>query len=91
MAAPPIILQSTDIPYSRTGRSDFMAIRWVGATTAGHQVIITNQEDTEIWRAVADAANFMHLDTRRRSWPYGFKVSTLDSGRLYFEWWEPQN
>ncbi len=93
MAASPIKLTSADIPYTHTAtnaaRFVCKAIRWVGGTTAGHKVVIQDPDSNNIWEAVATGANFTAFDNVNRSWPYGFKVTTLDSGTLYLEYGEP--
>ena len=59
-------------------------VRWVGATTAGHQAIIKDSGNNEtIWESVASGANFIDSDLIESWWPRGFTVPTLDSGTLY--------
>lgn len=59
-------------------------IRWIGATTAGHEAIIKNGRGKIVWASVANAANFLDeshgLDFRTQD---GFAVTTLGSGLLY--------
>lgn len=59
-------------------------VRWVGATTAGHQAEIANGAGQVMWASVASGANFLEeshgLDLRVRD---GFSVPTLGSGKLY--------
>lgn len=60
-------------------------VRWVGATTAGHEVVITNFNDTdEIWRSVADGDNYIDEILVEDWWKDGFKVS-IDSGLLFID------
>lgn len=58
-------------------------VRWEGATTAGNEAIIQDAGDREVWKAVADAANFLHESALPWKASGGFKVPTLDSGKLY--------
>lgn len=62
-------------------------IRWVGATTAGHSVVIQDPSDNILWDSVAAGANYVEADSLNREWAAGFKVTTLDSGvlRVYVE------
>lgn len=61
------------------------AIRWVGATTAGHQAIVENGRDgVVVWESVADADNFVeHAEGLNLRLVEGFSVPTLGSGKLY--------
>lgn len=60
-------------------------IRWVGATTAGHQVIIQDVNGRVLWESVAAGANNVESESQDAVglWPTGFKVPTLGSGKLY--------
>lgn len=64
---------------------DVMAIRFTGATTAGHQCVIQGSDNEELWRSVAGGANYTELDGVKRKWKNGFKVTTLDSGQVIVE------
>lgn len=62
------------------------SIRWVGATTAGHQLVITNFNDTDrIFASVADGANFLDEILIEDGCKDGFKVTTLGSGVVYVD------
>jgi len=63
-------------------------IRWVGATTAGHQAIVTDKNDNLKWKSVASGANNVESDfaEREKLWN-GLKVTTLQSGELHIELW----
>lgn len=63
-------------------------IRWVGATTAGHLVQVTDQADLIKWASVAAGANQVESDfvADEKMWN-GLKVPTLQSGVLYIEIW----
>ena len=66
-------------------------IRWVGATTAGHQAIVKDNKGTPdtIYEGLASGANF--IDERSFGAEYagprrvvgGLAVTTLSSGKLY--------
>ena len=66
-------------------------IRWVGATTAGHQAIVKDNKGTPdtIYEGLASGANF--IDERSFGAEYagprrvvgGLSVTTLGSGKLY--------
>jgi len=65
------------------------AIRWVGATTAGHQCVIQDGNSNVIFESLANGANF--IDERSFGAEYtgprrviaGIKVTTLGSGKVY--------
>ena len=59
-------------------------IRWVGATTAGHTVVLTDAAGVEKWASVANAANYVESDTPSFSC-LGLAAPTLASGILYIE------
>ncbi len=63
-------------------------IRWVGATTAGHTVSITDSNDVVKWESEAAGANHTEADTiaDEKLWK-GLRVPTLASGKLYIEVW----
>ena len=62
-------------------------IRWVGATTAGHQCILNDDSSNIVWDAVASGANFeesdLHYNEVRIDRPIGLFASALQSGRVY--------
>jgi hypothetical protein len=60
-------------------------IRWVGATTAGHTVIIRNSVDIVFWKSVAAGANYVEETDfsnhdSQRNLLFGLKVTVLGSG-----------
>jgi hypothetical protein len=63
-------------------------IRWVGATTAGHQAVIQDQDGKLKWKSIAAGANNIESDfaEREKLWN-GLKVPTLQSGELHIELW----
>ena len=63
-------------------------IRWVGATTAGHLVSVTDQNDVVKWEGEAAGTNHTESDTIQdeKLWK-GLKVPTLRSGKIYIEVW----
>jgi len=63
-------------------------IRWVGGTTAGHLVSVTDSNDIEKWASEAAGANHVEADDiyDEKLWQ-GLKVPTLQSGKLYIELW----
>lgn len=63
-------------------------VRWVGATTAGHLIKITDANDVEKWASEAAGANHTEADTIKEEtlWK-GLKVPTMQSGKLYIELW----
>jgi hypothetical protein len=59
------------------------AIRWVGATTAGHACVIQDEDGIVYWESLASGSNYIESDLTERVWQKDFKVTTLASGRLY--------
>lgn len=59
------------------------AIRWVGATTAGHTAVIQDADGRVLWSGIAGTTNWDEESRIPHRWPGGFKVPTLASGILY--------
>lgn len=59
------------------------SIRWVGATTAGHQLVFTDTDDATLWESVASGANYVEESQVNTLWRAGFKLPTLGSGIAY--------
>lgn len=57
-------------------------VRWIGATTAGHQCIVKDLGGEEIFPSQADGANFTDIQYIGR-WFDGFEVTTKGSGTVY--------
>jgi len=61
-------------------------IRWVAATTAGHQAILVDDSSALVWRGVASGANFeesdLHHNEIRIDKPIGLYASALQSGEI---------
>ena len=64
---------------------DIKSIRWVKATTAGHEVRIEAPNGDLLWRSVAGGSNNVEESITSRHWPNGFAVVTLQSGELDIE------
>ncbi len=57
-------------------------VRWVGATTAGHSLVINDSDGNMVWESEADGANFIDVH------PIfdivdGITVATMQSGDFY--------
>lgn len=59
-------------------------IRWVGATTAGHQVVIQDSNGKVVWASEAAGANYVESDRVEIAWD-GLDLVTLGSGKVYIE------
>lgn len=57
-------------------------LRWVGATTAGHALSVTDTAGNVIWESEADGANFIDMFPVYKI-VTGVKAATMDSGTLY--------
>lgn len=70
---------------------DISKIRWVGGTTAGHTVVLTDGNDNPLWQSICSGANYVEADdfstheNRGGSLRHvnGLKLVTLASGVLY--------
>jgi hypothetical protein len=59
------------------------SIRWVGATTAGHQVVVNDAAGGRVWSTVAAGANNVEANFMgEEKWANGLIVPTLQSGYL---------
>lgn len=63
-------------------------IRWVGGTTAGHQVILQDQHSNTLWETVASGSNYVEetdftWNTTNTVVLSGIRLPTLGSGKLY--------
>jgi len=84
----PMIIDTPGVSVLRTDPIRVRGIRWVGATTAGHQAIVTDQFGTIKWHSIANGGNNVEGDRldNERLWS-GLIVPTLESGKLYIELW----
>ena len=87
----PLVIDTASATPIMTDDVYLDAIRWVGATTAGHQAVVKDNKGTPdtIYEGLANGANF--IDERSFGAEYsgprrvvgGLAVPTLDSGKLY--------
>lgn len=92
-ASPPVIIVDTaytdpdtflkDVALGKTPAVKVKSLRWVGATTAGHECVVQDRDSEVIWAAKAEGANVEVVDDVCKMWTNGFKVPTLGSGKLY--------
>lgn len=78
----PIIVAAPSNDLVRVEPLTIKQVRWIGATTAGHQCVIQDANDNILWDSEAAGANYVEADSLDREWRDGFKVTTLDSGAL---------
>lgn len=81
----PHIIDTAGASLVATGNTRIHNVRWVGATTAGHQAIIQDNAGRVVWESVAPAANYVEKDSINREAIGGYKVPTLGSGKLYID------
>lgn len=79
-------LSSTNViavsaPVTYTNSLVIRYVRWVGATTAGHKLVLQSKGMT-IFESVADGANFIDVHPLFDMY-HGIDITTLDSGTLY--------
>lgn len=78
------IYRCTAAGDSLSGTLHVSYVRWVGATTAGHECILRERDGTGVivFASLADGDNFLDVMAIKR-WLHGFYVDVLDSGVLY--------
>lgn len=59
------------------------SVRWVGGTSAGHVAEIQDENSNVLWRSVANAANEDKQSLIENLFWKGYKVTILQSGKLY--------
>ena len=59
-------------------------IRWIGATTAAHRIVIEDGKGRVLFESKADGANFTDVHVPSHDWN-GFELAVIDSGILYVE------
>jgi hypothetical protein len=64
------------------GRHFLKHMRWIGATTAGHALIVTDSAGVTIFESVADGSNYIDVFPFYRIVD-GLTVQTMQSGKLY--------
>ena len=79
----PWIIDTAAATVLTNDRIRVKAVHWVGATTAGHQAIVQDPASRELFRADASGVNNVDRLLFEADWRLGFKVPTLDSGKLY--------
>lgn len=76
------IIKMTAAADAVTGKMKIDFIRWVGATTAGHSLVLKDTAGNTIFESVADGANF--IDVHRVPIVVdGVDLDTMGSGTLY--------
>jgi hypothetical protein len=86
IASNPLIIDTPGPGLITEKRLIILDIRWVGATTAGHQCVITDSQDVVKWVSVADAVNFVddcNPGGFEGTFWDGLKVPIMGSGVLY--------
>ncbi len=75
-------LKVTSAEVAFTGHKFVTYIRWIGATTAGHSLVVNDADGDMVWESEADGANFIDVH------PIfdiidGITVATMQSGDFY--------
>jgi hypothetical protein len=84
----PLVIDTASGTAVLTSSLRIKKIRWVNATTAGHQASIQDQNGNIFWESIASGANYVEesdfsTEESHRPVLYGLKVPTLGSGKLY--------
>jgi len=80
----PWIIDTAGAGVLQSGNLRAYTIRWVGATAAGHKCTITDSAGKVKWEDIASGANYVTESRVEVDWD-GFKVTVLDSGKVYIE------
>ena len=78
----PWVIDTVDATGIATKNHKVRMIRWVGATTAGHQAKITDENDRVFWDSYASGSNYIEqspMMEKRET----LKITVLGSGTLY--------
>lgn len=83
----PLVIDTASGSVLTTTSYRIKKIRWVGATTAGHQAVIYDANSNLFWESVCPGANYVEesdftWDDSQRNVLAGFRVPTLGSGKL---------
>lgn len=82
----PWVLDTAGATVLTRARIKVTGVRWVGATTAGHRVVLTDAEGDRIWSSEASGANYVEAyDPRGERLYTGLVMPTLDSGIVEVE------
>jgi hypothetical protein len=57
-------------------------LRWVGASTSGHTLIVTDNDGSVLWESIADGSNYIDIHPFYKI-VKGVKIQAMPSGRLY--------
>jgi hypothetical protein len=79
----PWVLDTASGTAIQTGNIKVLCVRWVGATTAGHQAILTDNAGRVVWEEVAAGSNFSTSECMPLLFIGGIKLTTLGSGKVY--------
>lgn len=76
------VIKMTAAADSITGKKLVSYIRWVGATTAGHSLVVKDAAGNEIMKSVADGNYFIDIQPVFQV-KDGVVATTMQSGELY--------
>ena len=79
----PWVLDTAGAGVVMSGNIKVGCVRWVGATTAGHQAILRNDAGKIVWEEVAAGSNFSTSECVPLFFEGGLRVTTLGSGKVY--------
>jgi hypothetical protein len=79
----PWVLDTASGTAVQTGNIKVSCIRWVGATTAGHQAILTDNAGKVVWEEVAAGSNFSTSECVPLFFTGGLKLTKPGSGKVY--------
>jgi len=79
----PHIIDTAGAPLIVAASIYLRRVRWVGATTAGHQAVIQDSNGRVVWESICPGANYVEAEQLHYFAVGGYKVPTLGSGKLY--------
>ena len=77
-------MDTTGTILAATGQVTVRSWKWLGATTAGHSLIVKDGQGRGRFKSVANGQNFIDADAPRIVMN-GFSLDTMDSGTLLIE------
>lgn len=88
LAQNPYILDTAGAGTITTNLLRVKKIRWVGAATAGHRCVLTDQFDNVFWESFSSGANYVEESdfttySSQSAVLNGIKITVMDSGKLY--------
>lgn len=81
----PWILDTAGAGVVYSGDVRVACIKWVGATTVGHQAILQDGNSKVVWEELSPGSNFVTSECKGSGYLFrgGVRLTTLGSGKVY--------